>query len=107
MRSMVLLLLRWLGMFLALGLYLGGVAQWAYLGRWRAGALAVLLAFPALLLLSQGNSGVWLRAAPLLGVLMFLHHLRGAFLRSISLLWYTTLTVLVSQGYYAWVLFRH
>lgn len=103
---MLLSLLRWVGLLLASGLYLAGIAQWAYLGRWRIGLLVVLLVFPGLLYLSQGGHGLWLRAVPVLGVLMFWHHLRGRFLKSIPLLWYTTLTVLVVQGYYAWVLLR-
>jgi len=101
---MVLLLLRWTGLLLASGLYLAGIAQWAYLGRWRMGVAAVLLVFPGLLVLSHGGHGTWLRAIPLLGVFLFIHSLKGAFLRSIPLLWYTTLTVLVVQGYYAWIM---
>jgi hypothetical protein len=103
---MVLPLLRWIGLILASILYLGCMFQWAYLGRWRMGLVAVLLVFPGMLYLSQGGYGLWLRGIPLLGVLMFLHHLRARFLRSISLLWFTTLTVLVVQGYYAWVLLK-
>lgn len=103
---MGLLLLRWVGLLLASGLYLVAMAQWVYLARWRIGLLAVLVLFPGLIYLSSGGHGTWLRALPVLGVLMFLHHLRGRFLKSISLLWFTTLTVLVVQGYYAWIMLK-
>jgi hypothetical protein len=103
---MVLPLLRWLALILAAILYLVFMAQWAYRGRWRQGLIAVLLVFPGMLYLSQGGYGLWLRGIPILGVLMFLHSLGSRFLRSIALLWFTTLTVFVAQGYYAWVLLK-
>jgi hypothetical protein len=102
---MIFPLLRWVALILACGLYLACMVQWAYLGRWRMGLVAVLVAFPGLLYLSQGGHGLWLRGIPLLGVAMFIHRLKTRFLRSISLLWFTTLTVLVAQGYYAWLVF--
>jgi hypothetical protein len=92
-----------LGMLIACALYVWGLFHWIFFGKKWAGALALLGAFPALVFLSAGTWGIYLRAIPLIGIAMFALRERTKILRSIHLLWFTTLTVLVVHLYYLWV----
>ena len=98
---MLIPLLRYLGLFLAAGMYLAGIYYWAYRGKAWVGLFSVILLFPALLWLSLGGHWVFLRGVPILGVTMFIHASGKTFLRSIPLLWFTSLTVMVIQASFA------
>ena len=90
-------------MFIACALYVWGLFHWIFLGKKWAGALAMLGAFPALVYLSAGNWGVYLRGIPLLGIAMFALRERARFIYSIHLLWFTTVSVLTVHLYYLWL----
>jgi hypothetical protein len=95
------LALKALGMGILAFAYLAGLRKWVYQGKLGMGLAAVLLAFPALIALTGAYPATLLRGIPLVGVGMFLHHYRARILMQIKLLWFTTLSMIVVQGYYA------
>ena len=103
---MVMLILQTLGILIAAAAYLAGLQRWIYQGKLLAGLLAIFVCFPALILLTPVAPFVYLRGIPLVGVFMFFHHYRSRILMQIKLLWFTTLSVLVVQGYYLLIAFR-
>ena len=95
------LALKGLGMGISAFAYLAGLRKWVYQGNLGMGLAAVILVFPALIALTDTYPATFLRAIPLVGVGMFLHHYGARILTQIKLLWFTTLSVIVVQGYYA------
>lgn len=81
--------------------YLFGVGKWIYQGNLLLGLLSLLVCFPLLIAITATFPAYYVRAIPLLGVGMFFHRYGRRVLMQIKLLWFTTLTVLVVQGYYA------
>jgi hypothetical protein len=98
-------LVNWLGIVLSSAAYLIGLRKWIYQGNLRFGLLATVVFFPVLICLTKTFPGTLLRAMPLLGIGMFIHHYGRRLLMQIKLLWFTTLSVLVVQGYY--VIYTH
>ena len=96
-----MLLLNWLGIGLCTAGYLAGIRKWIYQGNLILGLLAIFICFPLLIALTQDFPATLLRGMPLLGVGMFIHHYRRRILMQIKLLWFTTLSVIVVQFYYA------
>ena len=95
------MLLQWLGIFVFTFAYVAALRRWVYQGQFVLGLLAVLIFFPVLIALTPSFPATLLRGLPLVGVGMFLHHYGSRILMQIKLLWFTTLSVLVVQGYYA------
>jgi hypothetical protein len=95
------MLLNWLGIAVFTFAYVAAVRKWVYQGNLILGLLAVFVFFPAIIALTPAFPATLLRALPLVGVGMFLHHYGRRILMQIKLLWFTTLSVLVVQGYYA------
>lgn len=95
-----MLILNWLGITFASVAYLAGLRKWIYEGRLLPGLLSVLLCFPILITLTMTFPATILRGMPLVGVGMFLHRYGLRILMQIKLLWFTTLSVLVVQGYF-------
>jgi hypothetical protein len=98
---LVLGLLKWLGIALSSAAYLGGVRKWVYQGNLILGLLSVFVCFPLLIALTMTFPATILRGLPLVGVGMFFHHYGSRILMQIKLLWFTTLSVIVVQIYYA------
>ena len=96
-----MLVLNWLGIILACAAYLFTLRKWIYQGQLWPGIFALLVVFPILIALTSTFPAYWLRAIPLVGLGMFTHRYRWRILMQIKLLWFTTLSVLVVQGYYA------
>jgi hypothetical protein len=94
-------LLNWLGIAVFSFAYVAGLRKWVYQGNLILGLLSVLIFFPVLIAMTMTFPATLLRALPLAGVGMFLHHYGRRILMQIKLLWFTTLSVLVVQGYYA------
>jgi hypothetical protein len=92
--------LKWLGIALAAGAYLTGLARWIYAGKVLPGLLAMLVLFPALIWLTYSSPLLFLRALPLAGLAMFAHRYGARILLEMRLLWFTTLSVLAVQAYY-------
>lgn len=95
-----MLILNWLGIALSSAAYLIGLHKWIYQGRLLFGLLATLVCFPVLICLTATFPAAYLRAMPLVGLGMFIHHYGSRLLMQIKLLWFTTLSVLVVQGYF-------
>jgi hypothetical protein len=95
------MLLNWLGIAVCTFAYLTALRKWVYEGNLLLGLAAVILCFPALIALTMTPPATVLRGLPLVGVGMFLHHYGRRILMQIKLLWFTTLSMLVVQGYYA------
>jgi hypothetical protein len=93
-------LLNWVGIALATAAYIVGLRKWIYQGNLLLGLIAVLVCFPVLIALTMAFPATLLRGMPLVGVGMFIHHYGRRLLMQIKLLWFTTLSVLVVQGYY-------
>ncbi len=93
--------LQWIGIILACAGYIAGLRRWVYHGHLGLGLFSTLLCFPILISLTMTFPAVFLRAIPLAGIAMFIDHYRSRILMQIKLLWFTTLSVLVVQGYYA------
>ncbi|MEO7426390.1 MAG: hypothetical protein ABI036_14475 [Fibrobacteria bacterium] len=103
-----MLILNWLGITLSSAAYLSGLRLWIYRGRLLFGLLATLICFPVLICLTTTFPAAYLRAMPLVGIGMFIHHYGSRLLMQIKLLWFTTLSVLVVQGYFfAYAHFAH
>jgi len=98
---MLWLALKTLGIGISAFAYLAGLRRWIYQGNLGMGLLAVILVFPALIALTDAYPATLLRALPLVGVGMFAHHYGARILSQIKLLWFTTLSMLVVQGYLA------
>lgn len=91
--------LTWLGILFSCAAYLAGLRKWIYEGSLFPGLLSILVFFPILIALTMKPPADFLRAIPLVGVGMFVHQYGFRLLMQIKLLWFTTLTVLVAQGY--------
>lgn len=91
--------LHWLGITFFCVAYLLGLRKWIYQGNLLMGLLSVLIFFPLLLILTMQPPSDYLRAIPIVGVAMFIHHYGRRLLMQIKLLWFTTLSVLVAQGF--------
>lgn len=98
---MLWLALKTLGLGISAFAYVAGVRKWVYHGGLGMGLLAVLAAYPMVIALTPEFPATLLRALPLVGIGMFLHHYGARILSQIKLLWFTTLSVIVVQGYYA------
>lgn len=96
-----MLLLNWLGIAFSTVAYLAGLRKWIYQGNLLLGLLSIFVFFPLLICLTMTFPATILRAMPLVGIGMFIHHYGTRLLLQIKLLWFTTLSVLVVQGYYA------
>ncbi len=96
-----MLLLNWLGIAFSSLLYLAGLRRWIYQGNLIMGLLAIFICFPLLIVLTSTFPATLLRGLPLVGVGMFVHHYGRRILMQIKLLWFTTLSVIVVQFYYA------
>src|SRR4051812_48035487 len=94
-------LLNWLGIAFSSAAYLLGLRKWIYQGNLLLGLLSIFVFFPLLIFLSMTFPATILRALPLVGVGMFVHHYGVRILMQIKLLWFTTLSVIVVQFYYA------
>ena len=94
-------LLNWLGIAVSTAAYLACLRKWIYQGNLLLGLAAILICFPLLIGLTQTFPATLLRGMPLVGVGMFLHHYGSRILMQIKLLWFTTLSVIVVQCYYA------
>jgi hypothetical protein len=95
-----MLILNWLGIACACAAYLAGLRKWIYEGRLLFGLISVFICFPILITLTMSFPATVLRGLPLVGVGMFIHRYGSRILMQIKLLWFTTLSVLVVQGYY-------
>lgn len=95
------MLFQWLGIIVFAFAYVAALGKWVYEGKLALGLLAVFVFFPVLIALTPAFPATLLRGLPLVGVGMFLHHYGRRILMQIKLLWFTTLSVLVVQGYYA------
>jgi hypothetical protein len=95
-----MLLLQWLGITVFAFAYVAALRKWVYEGSLALGLLAVFIFFPVLIALTQAFPATLLRGLPLVGVGMFFHHYGRRILMQIKLLWFTTLSVMVVQGYY-------
>ncbi len=93
-------LLNWLGIALSTAAYIAGLRKWIYQGNLILGLLSVFVFFPILIALTMTFPATILRAMPLVGIGMFIHHYGRRLLMQIKLLWFTTLSVMVVQGYY-------
>lgn len=98
-------LLNWLGIACSTAAYVIGLRKWIYQGNLPLGLISILVFFPVLIRLTMTFPATLLRAMPLVGVGMFIHHYGRRLLMQIKLLWFTTLSVLVVQGYY--LLYAH
>jgi hypothetical protein len=96
-----MVILLGLGIALVCAGYLVGVGKWIYQGNFLMGIFSLLVFFPILIAITSPYPAYYFRAIPLVGVGMFLHRYGLRILMQIKLLWFTTLTVLVVQGYYA------
>ncbi len=96
-----MLILTWLGITCASVAYLSGLRKWIYEGNLWFGLISVFICFPILISLTMTFPATLLRGLPLVGVGLFLHRYGSRILMQIKLLWFTTLSVLVVQGYYA------
>ena len=96
-----MLLLTWLGITVSTEAYLAGLRKWIYQGNLGLGLLSIFVFFPLLICLTMTFPATILRAMPLVGIGMFIHHYGSRLLMQIKLLWFTTLSVLVVQGFYA------
>ena len=94
------MLLQWSGIVVFTFAYVAALRKWIYLGNLPLGLLAVFVFFPVIIALTPVFPATLLRGLPLVGVGMFLHHYGRRILMQIKLLWFTTLSVLVVQGYY-------
>jgi hypothetical protein len=103
---MFMLILHAAGILLAAAGYLEGLRRWIYHGKLWAGLVSIFLCFPLLIVLTAHPPVIYLRGIPLVGVGMFIHRYRSRILMQIKLLWFTTLSVLVVQGYYLLLAFR-
>lgn len=92
--------LKWLGILLAASAYVVGLAQWIYRKQVLPGLLAMVVVFPALIWLTLSTPLMFLRALPLVGLGMFVHHHGFKAILEIRLLWFTTLSVLTVNVYY-------
>jgi hypothetical protein len=95
------MLLQWVGIAVFTFAYLAALRRWIYQGNLALGLAAVFVCFPILIALTPAFPATLLRGLPLAGVGMFLHYYGRRILMQIKLLWFTTLSVLVVQGYYA------
>ena len=93
------MLLQWSGIVIFTFAYVAALRKWIYQGNLALGLLAVFVFFPVLIALTPTFPATLLRGLPLVGVGMFLHHYGRRILMQIKLLWFTTLSVLVVQGY--------
>ena len=98
---MLLIALQWLGIVVFAFAYIAGIRKWVYEANLILGLGAVFVCFPILIALTPVWPATLLRGLPLVGVGMFLHHYGSRILMQIKLLWFTTLSVLVVQGYFA------
>ena len=89
-----------LGIALVCVAYLVGVGKWIYQGNLMLGLLSLLVFFPILIAMTSTYPAYYLRAIPLVGLGMFIHRYGLRILMQIKLLWFSTITVLVVQGYY-------
>ncbi|MDB5102713.1 MAG: hypothetical protein JWP91_402 [Fibrobacteres bacterium] len=96
-----MLLLNWLGIAFSTAAYLAGLRKWIYQGNLILGLVSIFVFFPLLICLTMTFPATILRAMPLVGVGMFVHHYGSRLLMQIKLLWFTTLSVIVVQFYYA------
>lgn len=96
-----MLILNWLGIAVSAAAYVGGLRKWIYQGNFLLGMVATLICFPILIALTQTPPATLLRALPLVGLGMFIHHYGARILMQIKLLWFTTLSVIVVQFYFA------
>jgi hypothetical protein len=94
------MLLQWLGIAVFTVAYLAALRKWVYEGNLALGLLAVFVCFPVLIALTPAFPAILLRGLPLVGIGMFFHHYGRRILMQIKLLWFTTLSVMVVQGYY-------
>lgn len=94
-----MLILNWLGIAFLCAAYLAGLRKWIYQGKLIGGLLSILVFFPLLIGLTSKPPADFLRAIPLVGVGMFMHHYGRRLLLQIKLLWFTTLSMLVAQGF--------
>ncbi|MEO6097889.1 MAG: hypothetical protein ABIW76_20410 [Fibrobacteria bacterium] len=94
-------LLNWLGITVCSAAYLAGLRKWIYQGNLILGLLSVFVCFPLLIALTMTFPATLLRGLPLVGVGMFFHHYGTRILMQVKLLWFTTLSVMVVQVYYA------
>jgi hypothetical protein len=95
-----MLMLNWLGIAFSSFAYLASLRKWIYEGNLLLGMAAIFLFFPLLICLTMTFPATFLRALPLVGVAMFMHRYGSRLLMQIKLLWFSTLSVLVVQGYY-------
>jgi hypothetical protein len=98
---MLLMILTWIGIGITSLSYTIALQRWIYRANLLAGLGSLLIVFPLLIALTSAFPAYYFRALPLAGVGMFIHRYRFRVLLQIKLLWFTTLTVLVVQGYYA------
>jgi len=98
-----MIILKWICIALTLSAYLFGLKKWIYEANLLLGLAAMILIFPILIALTSVFPAYYLRAVPVVAVVMFVHHYKTRVLHQIKLLWFTTLTVLVVQGYYAFL----
>lgn len=93
--------MQWLGIVVSTLAYVAGLRKWIYQGNLLLGLASIFIFFPLLICLTMTPPATLLRAMPLVGVGMFIHRYGRRLLMQIKLLWFTTLSVLVVQGYYA------
>jgi hypothetical protein len=93
--------LNWLGIVVSTATYIAGLRKWIYQGNLLLGLLSIFICFPILICLTTTFPAILLRAMPLVGVGMFIHRYGARILMQIKLLWFTTLSVIVVQFYYA------
>ena len=94
-----MLILKVLGILVFTSAYLAGLWQWIYREKMLSGLGAVLLCFPAIIWFTLYSPFMYLRALPVVGIAMFFHRYRARILMQVKLLWFTTLSVAVVQGY--------
>lgn len=103
---MGMVILQAVGILLTIAAYIEGLRRWIYRGALVPGLLSILVFFPILILLTTQPPALCLRAAPLAALGMFIHRYGSRILMQIKLLWFTTLSVLVVQGYYLLIALR-
>ena len=97
------MLTPWLKLFaglIAVSAYAAGLYFWSHKDRFWPALFAMLGLYPLLILVTRETPWTFLRAAPLIGVILFLHRYRMGALRQMRLLWFTTLSVAVVHVYY-------
>ena len=97
------MLTPWLKLFVgmvAVGAYGAGLYSWTHRDRLWPALFSMVILYPLLILVTRDTPWTFLRAAPVIGVALFLHRYRGGVLKQIRLLWFTTLTVLATHVYY-------